>query len=82
MTTNDFWNSTLDEIVTKIRGKVYEWRIQRNNAYLIHCSLIPQKDRAKITEASPLPFDDELDEPTDTTSNLELYEEAKRAGLV
>jgi hypothetical protein len=37
----------------------------RRAAYLIHCSLIPKKDRIGATEWMPLPFDRE-----DTKSNV------------
>lgn len=42
----------------------------RRAAYIIHCSLIPKKDRADISEIFPLPFDTETDEKTSTLSRL------------
>lgn len=48
----------MDEVDLKIRGKVDEWRILRDHAFLIHCSTV-EKPVNKM-EALPLPFDDEL----------------------
>jgi hypothetical protein len=72
----------MDEVSLVFRGKIDEWRVHRNNAYLIHCSLIQKEHRLSITDALPLPFDEELTSPVDTVSSLEIYEEAKRAGFV
>ncbi len=57
-----------------------EWRIARNNAYLIHCSLSPKP--VDITEFSPLPLDWELKnlEEGEQDETVYLYEEAKRLG--
>ena len=45
-----------------IRGRVDEWRVLRMNTYLIHCSLIEDKNRVSMTDALPLPFDSEIRE--------------------
>lgn len=37
-----------------------EWRQQRDNAYLIHSSLVPVGSRVDKLNYLPLPFDDEL----------------------
>lgn len=57
-----------------------EWRIARNNAYLVHCSLVTKP--AGLTEVLPLPLDWEIEtlEQTEQDENVYLYEEAKRLG--
>jgi hypothetical protein len=58
------------------RGKVYDWRIQRNLSYQIHCSLIDRSGRVSIEQYQPLPFDEE----TETDDNSHIYQEALEAG--
>lgn len=48
----------MEDIEFKIRGKVEDWRIQRNASYLVHCSLV--KHPINIYEWMPLPLDNEL----------------------
>ncbi len=43
-----------------IKGWVDRARIDRRNAYLIHCSMVSKK--VDMYEYLPLPFDDELKE--------------------
>lgn len=62
------------------KGKVDNWRVNRNNAYLIHCSLVGQKDRVRIEDANPLPFDENT--KANVEDSLSVYEEAKRMGWV
>lgn len=45
-----------------VKGRVKEWRIQRDNAWLIHASFVPEKDRVNKLLYLPLPYDDELEE--------------------
>lgn len=67
-----------------IRGKVDEWRVLRMNTYLIHCSLIEDKNRVSMTDALPLPFDSEIremeviSEQQDVEKALEDYNNAMK----
>jgi hypothetical protein len=69
----------LDEAVRVYKGKVEDWRRDRANAYLIHCSLVEKP--VDIYEYLPLPFDDEI--LVDNSMDIEkLYNEAKELGIV
>lgn len=81
MSPDEFWSSTLDEAILKMQGKVDELRFYRNGFNLIHCSLVG-KERVDILKALPLPFDDELDEATDTDEMFEEYRKLKEAGVL
>lgn len=70
----DFWTSTFDEVLLVIQGKVDEWRILRNNAYLIYCSL-PTGSKMDMYKVLPLPYDTELS--GGDVSDLDLYEQGK-----
>jgi hypothetical protein len=70
----------LDEIILMYKGKVDELRYQRNNAYLIHCSLVETKNRVKITEFNPLPFDEDFEEASDPQEMEKMYKELQQSG--
>jgi len=74
LSPDDFWKSTFDEVLLVIQGKVDEWRILRNNAYLIHCSMVEK--RADILSVLPLPYDDELEAESELTDE-EIYNQGK-----
>jgi len=65
----------MDEIELVVKGKVQDWRVHRNNAYLIHCSLVAMKDRAVLTDALPLPYDFEIINNS-TKDLVDFYNEA------
>jgi len=62
-----------------IQAKVDEWRVLRQNTYLIHCSLIGSENRLDILSALPLPYDEELKhlEQTRVKTDLEIYEQGR-----
>lgn len=66
-----------------IRGFVNKQRIERRNAYLIHCSMVG-KDAVDMLEYMPLPFDDELKEasPVSEISAEEFYKQAVESGYL
>ncbi len=41
-------------------GRVDEWRVQRNGAYLMYCALVGSDKALAITEVLSLPYDDEV----------------------
>jgi hypothetical protein len=72
----------LDEVLLVIRGFVNKQRIERRNAYLIHCSMVEKP--VDMFDYLPLPYDDELkSELTDGEMSAEqFYKEAKEAGYL
>lgn len=67
------------------KGKVDDWRVQRNNAYVVYCSFTKNEDRQSITDLLPLPFDKEFNKEFNEPKkidNTDIYEEAKKAGYV
>lgn len=60
MRPDDFWNSTFDEVLLVIKGKVYDWRYQRLNAWKIVEGFRGSKDMPALTEFYGLPYDDEI----------------------
>lgn len=43
-----------------IKGKVDDWRVHRNCAYLIYSAFVSMDQRTLITDAIPLMMDDEI----------------------
>ena len=73
----------MDEVLLVVRGKTEDWRIQRNNAFLIHRSLVEKP--VNIFNELPLPFDDELKEMQEKSVMSEaerLYNLAKEQGII
>lgn len=61
-----------------IQGYVDRQRVERRNAYLIHCSLI--QSPVSILDYLPLPYDEELKEFSDNGEDMKaFYENAKLA---
>ena len=66
-----------------IMGKVEGWRYERRNAYMIYCALSSIEGRADMYALLPLPFDDELSNEGEMTTDvkvIEMYEYAKSTG--
>lgn len=63
----------MDEVLLVIQGFIDKQRIERRNAYLIHCSMVEKP--VDMLEYLPLPFDDELqqDTPMGEMSTEEFY---------
>lgn len=70
----------MDEVLLVIQGFVDKQRIERRNAYLIHCSMVEKP--VDMLETLPLPYDDELGNQTGDVSAEELYREAKESGYL
>lgn len=61
----------MDEVLLVIQGFIDKQRIERRNAYLIHCSMVEKP--VNMLDYLPLPFDDELNEAPDGESTEEFY---------
>ena len=61
-----------------IQGFVDRQRIERRNAYLIHCSLVEKP--VDMLEYLPLPYDEELKEQETGLSDAELYKLLQESG--
>lgn len=66
-----FESLTMDEVLLVIQGFIDKQRIERRNAYLIHCSMVEKP--VNMLDYLPLPFDDELSEAPDGESTEEFY---------
>lgn len=78
LSPESFWAATMDEVLLVVKGKTDEWRINRNNAFLIHRSLVVKP--VDMFKELPLPFDEEIIQMQDEalTNDLEaLYNLAK-----
>ncbi len=74
MKPDDFWNSTFDEVLLVIKGKVDDWRIQRSFAY---SSTMFGKSIPTITDYCPLPYDYELNTPA-AEDPTDMYNQASQ----
>lgn len=72
----------MDEVLLVIRGQVNRQRIERRNAYLIHCSMVEKP--VDMLEYLPLPFDDELrqESPTSEMSAEQFYKQTIESGYL
>jgi len=61
-----------------VQGFVDRQRIERRNAYLIHCSLVEKP--VDMLEYLPLPYDEELKGEDSGLSDEELYKLLKESG--
>jgi len=71
MMPDNFWDATLDECILMVKGKVDDWRFQRNCANLIHLSFVEKG--ADILQAIPLPFDWEIQQEKPEDDIFEQY---------
>lgn len=72
----------MDEVLLVIRGQVNRQRIERRNAYLIHCSMVEKP--VDMLEYLPLPFDEELqgEAPIAGVSDGEFYKQTIESGYL
>lgn len=61
-----------------IQGHVDKQRIERRNAYLIHCSMVEKP--VSMLEYLPLPYDEELTADETGMSDAELYKLLHESG--
>lgn len=71
----------MDEVLLVIQGFIDKQRIERRNAYLIHCSMVEKP--VDMFEHLPLPYDDELSAaPTDEISAEDFYKQTIESGYL
>ena len=72
----------MDEVLLVIQGFIDRQRIERRNAYLIHCSMVEHP--VDMLEYMPLPYDDELKEasPVSEISAEEFYKQTIESGYL
>lgn len=72
----------MDEVFLVIQGFVDKQRIERRNAYLIHCSMVEKP--VDMLEYLPLPYDDELRDqsPVNEISAEEFYKQTIESGYL
>ena len=73
----DFWESTFDEVLLVIKGKVDDWRFQRRCAWKIVEGFRGSAEMPEIYDFCPLPYDDEIvrEEKKQQADDLELYKQ-------
>jgi hypothetical protein len=78
LTPSVFWESTFDEVLLVIKGKVDDWRVQRVCAYKVVEGFRGSKDMPDMTDFLPLPYDEEITkvDKGQIESDLELYKQA------
>lgn len=69
----------MDEVLLVIQGFIDKQRIERRNAYLIHCSMVERP--VDMFEYLPLPYDDELS-PVNEISADDFYKQAVESGYL
>lgn len=72
----------MDEVLLVIQGFIDRQRIERRNAYLIHCSMVERP--VDMLEYMPLPYDDELrnESPVNEISAEDFYKQAVESGYL
>jgi membrane protein insertase Oxa1/YidC/SpoIIIJ len=66
---------TYREVLLTMWGATQNQEGIRRAAFLIHCSLVAKKDRVKISEVWPLPFDTETNVHLSTIERLKKRQE-------
>lgn len=60
MTPDNFWNSTFDEVLLVIQGKVDDWRLARRAAWKIVEGFRGSQDMPDEVDFYSLPYDSEI----------------------
>jgi hypothetical protein len=73
----DFWESTFDEVLLVIKGKVDDWRFQRRCAWKIVEGFRGTAEMPEIYDFCPLAYDWEIieAEKKQQGNDLELYKQ-------
>jgi len=74
LSPDEFWDSTIDEVILTYKGKVMDWRVLRNGFLLAVSPYV--KEGENLLSKWPLPFDDEEPEMSEEEA-LEAYNRAK-----
>ncbi len=66
-----------------IKGKVDDWRLKRDNAYLIYCSMTSKENIIDKFSLLPLPYDDEIvkAEEKETEQSIQAWYEMASSEL-
>lgn len=75
----DFWESTFDEVLLIIKGKVDDWRYQRKNAWKIVEGFRGTAEMPAEYDFYGLPYDDELREAEKNQQKQSLEDWYKQA---
>ncbi len=75
LSPDEFWSSTIDEVILTYKGKVMDWRVLRNGFLLAVSPYV--KDGENLLSKWPLPFDEDTDEEMTEEQMMEAYNRAK-----
>lgn len=75
LSPDEFWDSTIDEVILTYKGKVMDWRVLRSGFCLAVSPYV--KDGEDLISKWPLPFDDEGQAEMTEEKMLEAYNRAK-----
>jgi hypothetical protein len=77
-TPDVFWQSTFDEVLLIIKGKIDDMRFQRLCAWKIVEGFRGSKDMPELINFCPLPYDDEIvkQEKKEQVDSFEFYKES------
>lgn len=73
----DFWESTFDEVLLVIMGKIDDWRFQRKCAWKVVEGFRGTAEMPEICDFCPLPYDHEIvkAEKKQMQDDYELYKQ-------